>query len=92
VTEQELYESAKKRVEVKIGFYSHLGVYAGVNLLLIIINLLSSPEYLWFRWPLLGWGIGLLFHGLRVFVFSKESAVKERMIRKEMEKHGRGSN
>ena len=86
MNEQEAYEKARKRVEAKIGFYIHLGIYVGVNILLVIINLLTSREFLWFVFPLLGWGIGVLFHGLGVFVFSKESAIKERMIRKEMEK------
>jgi hypothetical protein len=84
----EAYERAKKRVEAKVGFYIHLAVYVGVNLLLIIINLTRSPQYLWFKWPLLGWGIGLFFHGLSVFVFSggRFEAIKERMIEEEMKK------
>ena len=73
-------------MEAKIGFYIHLAVYVGVNILLIIINLLTSSQYLWFRWPLIGWGIGILFHALGVFVFSGGSAIKEEMIQKEMKK------
>lgn len=46
---EEAYLRAKKRVEAKIGFYIHLAVYAGVNILLIIINLSTSPEYVWFK-------------------------------------------
>jgi len=84
---QEAYERAKKRVEAKMGFYVHFVVYVGVNILLIVINFLSSPHYLWFKWPLMGWGIGLLFHGLGVFVFSKGKSIKERMIEKEMKKN-----
>ena len=83
---QEGYKKAKKRVEAKIGFYIHFVVYVGVNILLVLINLLTSPQYLWFKWPLMGWGIGLLFHGLGVFVFSKGESIKERMIEKEMKK------
>lgn len=88
MSQQEAYERAKKRVESRIGFYIHLAVYVGVNLLLVIINLASSPQYLWFKWPLLGWGIGVFFHGLSVFVFSGKrlEAVKERMIEEEMKK------
>ena len=82
---QEAYEKARKRVEAKIGFYVHLGVYVGVNLLLIIINFMTAPEYLWFKWPLMGWGIGLFFHGVGVFASFKGDSVKERMIEKEME-------
>ena len=83
---QEAYQKAKKRVEARIGFYIHLAVYVVVNMLLIIINLLTSSQYLWFIWPLMGWGIGVFFHGLGVFVFSGGSAVKERMIEKEIKK------
>ena len=83
---QELYEKAKKKVEAKIGFYIHLTVYAGVNTLLIIINLITSTQYLWFKWPLIGWGIGLFFHALGVFAFSKGLSINERMIEKEMRK------
>jgi len=85
---QEVYQRAKKRVEAKIGFYIHLAVYVGVNILLIIINLSTSPEYLWFKWPLLGWGIGLFFHGMSIFVFSgkKIEGIKEKMIEKEMKR------
>lgn len=84
--DREAYQSAKKRVEAKIGFFSHIAVYIVVNCLLIIINISTSPQYLWFKWPLLGWGIGVIFHALGVFVFSGGSAFKERLIREEMKK------
>ena len=86
--EQETYERAKKKVEAKIGFYIHLAVYVGVNLLLVIINLTSSAQHLWFKWPLFGWGIGVFFHGLSVFAFSgrRLETVKEKMIEEEMKK------
>ena len=83
---QEAYQRAKRRVEAKFGFYIHLSVYIGVNILLMIINLSTSSQYLWFKWPLMGWGIGVFFHGMGVFVFSGRSAIKERMIEKEMKK------
>ena len=83
---REAYQRAKKRVEAKIGFYIHLAVYVVVNILLIIINLNTSTQYFWFKWPLIGWGIGVLFHALGVFVFSGGSAIKEQLIEKEMKK------
>lgn len=52
--------------------------------MLIIINLSTATEYLWFKWPLLGWGIGVVFHALGVFVFAGGSAIKKRWIEKEM--------
>ncbi len=83
---QEAYERAQKRVEAKVGFYRHLTVYIAVCVLLIIINFSTSTEYLWFIWPLMGWGFAVLLHALRVFASPGESEVKERMIMKEMEK------
>ena len=83
---QEAYERARKRVEAKIGFYVHLSVYIAVNILLVIVNISTSPQYLWFKWPLIGWGIGVISHALGVFVFTGGSAIKEQMIEKEMRK------
>jgi hypothetical protein len=88
---QETYQKARKRVEAKIGFYIHLAVYIGVNILLIIINLLKSPQHLWFIWPLIGWGIGIFFHGMSTFVFSgiKFKGIKDRMIEEEIKRESR---
>lgn len=63
----ERYRKALKRVEEIKGFYGNLSAYIAVNIALMVINLVTSPEYLWFFWPMLGWGIGVLFHGLKVF-------------------------
>jgi hypothetical protein len=82
--EQEAYSKAKKKVEAKIGFYIHLSFYVVVNIVLIIINLNTSTQYLWFKWPLIGWGIGLFFHAMGVFALSKGLSLKDRMIEKEM--------
>ena len=88
---QEAYQRAKKRAGAKLSFYIHLSVYITVITLLAIINLSTSTDYLWFKWPLIGWGIGVLFHGMGVFVFSGKSSVPERMIEKEMKKEASGS-
>ncbi len=67
ILEQERYLSAKKKVEKIKGFYGNLVSYIVVNLVLFGINMSTYPDYLWFFWPLLGWGIGLFFHGLSTF-------------------------
>jgi len=61
------YLKAQKRVEDIKGFYSHLGSYLIVIIGLAILNLVTGPQYLWFFFPAIGWGIGILFHGLTVF-------------------------
>ena len=42
------------------GFFLHLFVYVAVNALLIIVNLLYMPNYYWFLFPLIGWGLLVL--------------------------------
>ena len=39
------------------------------DLVLVIVNLVTSPDRIWFYWPLLGWGIGLLAHAASVFMY-----------------------
>jgi hypothetical protein len=60
-------------------FYINLLSYVVVMAVLLIINLLTAPDYIWAVWPALGWGIGVLMHGLTVFErFSFFSADWER--------------
>jgi hypothetical protein len=49
------------------GFYLHFAVYCIVISFLTILNLFTSPHYLWVIWVALGWGVGVLLHGLGVF-------------------------
>ena len=65
--EEQHYYNAKKRVEEIKGFYGNLASYILVNLGLLALNLWTSPNHLWFYWPLFGWGIGVVIHGLKVF-------------------------
>jgi len=68
MNEQEIkYQKARERVTALRGFYRHLTVYIIVNLGLFLINITTSPERLWFFWPLMGWGIAILLGALRVF-------------------------
>tara|TARA_R110000868_G_scaffold51116_12_gene162431 strand:+ start:2637 stop:2960 length:324 start_codon:yes stop_codon:yes gene_type:complete len=64
---EERYFKAKKEVDKIKGFYGNLVSYIIVNIGLLILNLVTSPDYLWFFWPLLGWGVGVFFHGMKVF-------------------------
>jgi hypothetical protein len=81
--EEEVYRLARQRVEEKKGFYIHLTVYILVNILLILIWFFTGADFPWFIFPLGGWGIGLLFHFLGVFVFSRSGGAWEK---KEIEK------
>ena len=65
--EYERYQKAKKRVKEIKGFYANLVSYVLVISFLTFINLKYTPEHIWFCWPMLGWGVGLLFHAFGVF-------------------------
>ena len=86
MTEEEIYQQAKKRVEEKKGFFSHLAVYVVVNVVLVLIWAFTSRGYPWFVWPLGGWGVGLVFHFLSVFLFSKETGWERNELEKEAER------
>ncbi|WHI49735.1 2TM domain-containing protein [Microbulbifer sp. MLAF003] len=73
-TEQDISDREKRVIEhvrdIK-AFYSHVITYVLVIIGLFILNLITSPGYFWVLWAALGWGIGLISHGMSVFeVFS----------------------
>lgn len=49
------------------GFYSHLGSFLVTTAGLFILNYIVTPGYIWAWWVLLGWGVGIVSHGLSVF-------------------------
>ena len=81
--EKDLDRIARRRAGAKLGFYIHAAVFITVNLALFVINGQTTPSYRWFVWPLGGWGIGLAFHGLAVFLLGSGSGLHERMVQAE---------
>ena len=74
MSEEQIYELAKKRVEEKRGFFTHLTVYILVNIMLVLIwRFANGGGFPWFIFPLGGWGIGLIIHFLNVFIFGAKS-------------------
>ncbi|KQW97362.1 2TM domain-containing protein [Flavobacterium sp. Root420] len=89
----ERYYQAQKKVEEIKKFYQHLTVYVLCNPIVIAVNLMTSPGYLYFWWCLLGWGIPIVLHGLKAFdcfpFFNKEweeQKIKEIIDREEKSK------
>lgn len=85
------YEEAKKQVEEEKGFYIHLSTYVLVNAFFVVLDFLTSPGHWWFYWPMLGWGIGVVFHWIGVFGKRRFFSEKweERRIRKLMDEDNR---
>lgn len=80
-TDLQLDKLARRRAKAKLGFFAHATVYAVVNLGLIALSVYSGRA--WAIFPLLGWGIGLFFHGLAVWVFAPGNNLMEGMVRRE---------
>lgn len=68
-TEADRYYDAQKKVKELRGFYEHLTVYVLCNPIVIVVNYMVSPEYLWWIWSVMGWGIAIVLHGLKAFEF-----------------------
>jgi hypothetical protein len=77
---------ARQRANELRGFYTHLGTYLFVNLLLFVVDVVTGSGW-WFYWPLLGWGIALAAHAYRVFGLSSRFGPEweERKVRELME-------
>ena len=85
LSEEEIYKEARRRVKAKKDFYGHLGAWATVNIILIIVwSLTNSGGYMWFLWPLCIWGVFVFINFLTVFVFERKSDIGA--IEKEVEK------
>lgn len=73
-------ERAEKRIKDLKGFYSHLMVYAVVNIIIsavhIVINISAGESFTgaFFNFGTFStwifWGIGIFFHGAKVFGFN----------------------
>lgn len=88
--EDKAYERAQKRVKELKSFYGNLISYCIVIPFLIILNLITSPSDIWFYWPMLGWGIGLVAHGASVFAIGK--GWEDKKIREILEKQNNFKN
>lgn len=82
------YDRARGRAEAKYGFFVHALIYAAVMVLLLIINLLTSPGYLWFIWPLLGWGLGVALHGAGVYLLGGRNTIVDALTERELRGSG----
>ena len=49
------------------GFYHHAIGFGLAHIVLLVINLVMTPDYFWVLWSALGWGMGLATHAFCVF-------------------------
>ncbi|HEX9979280.1 MAG TPA: histidine kinase [Flavobacterium sp.] len=66
-SEEANYYKMQRKVEDIKGFYSNLYSYILINIGLAVLNLATYPQFLWFLFPVIGWGIGVIVHWMSVF-------------------------
>ena len=86
--ETENYGRARGRAEAKYGFFVHAVVYVAVMVLLVVINMLTSPGTTWFIWPLIGWGLAVALHGARVFLLADRNTIVDALTERELRHSG----
>lgn len=68
MTEEELYQKAKKKVKQKKDFYIHFGIYCVCILMCYMINnVLTYTFFQWWILAALGWGMGIVGNFISVF-------------------------
>ncbi|MBN8504093.1 MAG: 2TM domain-containing protein [Burkholderiales bacterium] len=80
----QLRRQAKKRVEMKLGFLTHLLVFVCVNGGLFVLGGLHGDFRGLHRLPLWGWGLGLAIHGLVTLLSLQGTDLRERMLQAEL--------
>ena len=86
LSSEEIELLARRRAGAKLGWYVHAVVYVVVNLFLFAISQYGFGARRWSVFPLMGWGLGLVLHGVAVFVLGSGSGLRERLEQKEREK------
>lgn len=84
LTPEALEQIARKRAKAKMGWIRHATVYALVNLGLFLLSTVSGHS--WHLFPLLGWGVALLIHGVVVFVLPSGDGLHAHLLQKERER------
>lgn len=75
---------ARRRAGARMGWYVHALVYLSVNTVLAMLSLSSGRH--WAIYPALGWGLGLLIHGLVVWVTLGGGGLQQRLVTQERER------
>ncbi|MEO8858848.1 MAG: 2TM domain-containing protein [Burkholderiaceae bacterium] len=83
---EDIERLARRRAGAKLGWYIHAAVYVIVNSALFAVSAMDPGRRHWSVAPALGWGLGLLIHGIVVFVLGTGSSLRENMVRKERER------
>jgi hypothetical protein len=89
---EEIDRLAQRRVARKMGWYIHACVYIVVNAFMYFTAESGFRVRPYNIYPALGWGLGLFFHFVSVFVLGQGSSVRQGMVQRERERIERENN
>jgi len=81
MTAEQIDRLARKRAGAKAGWFMHAAIYVIVNLGLAGMSIAGGRT--WHVYPLLGWGLGLVLHGLGVWLGLGGGGLQQRLIDQE---------
>lgn len=84
LTSEDIEHLARKRAGRKMGWYIHAFIFITVNAGLAILSTLSGRHFAVLS--SFGWGLGLLIHGLVVFLAAPGGNLRERLVQQERER------
>lgn len=81
------YIEAKRRVRRIRKFYSHFTSWIVFSIFFVFLNITTGGPEFWAIFPIMGWGIGVLFHAISVFGLpGLGKDWEERLIERELER------
>lgn len=86
MTSEEIERLARKRAGAKLGWYAHATVYVVVNAAMFLASAYGLRERPWTVYPAMGWGLGLVLHGIAVFLLGAGSSLRENLVQKERDR------
>lgn len=85
------YKIARKMVERKKKFFTHLNTYVVFSIFFMVLNLFISPGRWWFIFPVLGWGIAIILDYIKLFGpigFRTDAQWEKQALEEELRKLG----
>jgi hypothetical protein len=79
----DLHTLAQRRVDIKMGFLIHLAVFVAVNLGISLARYLAGGSFQPF-FPVWGWAIGLVAHGVGTAASLMGWNLRERLVSAEL--------
>jgi Na+/glutamate symporter len=85
-SDSSLEAQAKKRVDAKLGFLTHMLVFCCVNAGFYLLGLLSERSWHFGHapFPIWGWGLGLVIHGIVTLASLQGQDLRSRMMEREL--------